>query len=243
MSCDSKNSGIEQLSTPKYATLHGDCFLKGKIASIVYNDEEGYDSTMFVYNKDNHVQKAIFYFNGKEDGYCKYNYNGYNRVDLHYYNDNQEEDSYRIIEFDDRKNITLHRDYGYIYPDTANMVLLYMKHNSYDKDNRLDFAFEYYCDGTPSYKYKYCYNSDGTEVEECFLAVSGNIYTVKKKRRDKMGNIIEISENMPEDTEEWTNTKIEYKYDDKGNWIERKITSDAGYMNKHTKRKIYYIEE
>lgn len=37
--------------------------------------------------------------------------------------------------------------------------------------------------------------------------------------------------------------KIEYQYDDKGNWIERKIISDAEYLNRHTKRKIYYLNE
>ena len=226
-------------------TLYGNTFLHGKISSIVYEDKDGNDSIQFVYNKEKHLYKSIFYVGGKEDGYCNYGYNGSNRIDLHYYDNNNNETSYSIVEFDDRKNITLWRDYGYIYPDTTKMVLLYMKHDSYDKDNRRDVAFEYFCDGIPPYKYRYSYNSDGIEMEECCLAVTGEIYTITKRIRDKMGNVVDESENMPRDNSEWSNVKIEYKYDDKGNWVERKITGSGslGYLDRHSKRKIHYLDE
>lgn len=225
-------------------TLYGNSFLNGKVSAIANSDEHGGDSTLFEYNENGHLVKAKFYSKGKEDGFCKYQYSS-NEIRQHYYDNNQKETSYTIVEFDDRKNITLLRDYGYIYPDTTKMVLLYMRHNSYDKENRPDVAFEYFCDGIPPYKYRYTYNRDGTEVEECSLAVTGNIYTITKKKKDKMGYVVEQSENMPSDSQEWTNIAIKYKYDKKGNWVERKIidTASEGYRNDYTKRNIYYLDE
>ena len=236
-----KESSIATEST----TLYGSSFLKGRIHSMAYSDKYGGDSTLFVYNDNGHLVKVVFYSNGKEDGYCEYHHNGSNRVDMHYYDNNEKEISYTIVQFDDRKNITLCRDYGYIYPDTTNMELLYMKQNSYDKDNRRDVAFEYHCDGIPPYKYRYTYNADGTETEECFLAVTGDIFTITKKKRDAMDNVVEQSENMPSDSDEWTNIAIEYKYDKKGNWVERKIVDldSKSYRNNYTKRNIYYLDE
>lgn len=57
-----------------------------------------------------------------------------------------------------------------------------------------------------------------------------------------MGNVVEQSENMPSDSNDWTNITIEYKYDEKGNWVERKIidTAPESYRNNYTKRNIYY---
>ena len=241
------NKSIDKNSTiaTEATTLYGNCFLKGRIRAITNSDKYGADSTLFVYNENGNLVKAVFFSNDKEDGYCEYRYNGSYRVDLHYYDNNEKEASYTIVEFDDRKNITLYRDYGYIYPDTIRMELLYMKQNSYDNDNRRDVAFEYFCDGIPPYKYRYTYNADGTEIEECFLAVTGDIYTITKNKRDNMGNIIEQSENMPSDGQVWTNVAIEYKYDEKGNWVERKImdTDSESYSNNYTKRNIYYLDE
>ena len=230
--------------TNEAATLFGTEFLQGKVSSIVYDDEQGCDSTLFVYNSKQHLVKTISYSDGKEIGSCKYNYNGSNRIDLHYYDNSQKETSYSIVEFDNNKNITLCRDYGYIYPDTTNMVMQYMMQKSYDKDNRITDAFEYHCDGIPPYKYRYIYNSDGTETIECFLAVTGDIYAITKRKRDNRGYIIEQSENMPRDTQEWDNIKIEYKYDDKNNWIERRTMDEnpESYRNKYSKRRIHYLD-
>ena len=120
-----------------------------------------------------------------------------------------------------------------------------MMQSSYNENNRLDNAFEYHCDGIPPYKYHYSYNYDGTETEECCLAVTGDIYTITKRKRDKNGNIIEERENFPSDTNDWTNIKVEYKYDEKGNWIERRIIDEnpESYRNRYSKRRIYYIDE
>ena len=75
--------------------------------------------------------------------------------------------------------------------------------------------------------------------------MTGEIYTITKRIRDKMGNVVDESENMPRDNSEWSNIKIEYKYDDKGNWVERKITGSGslGYLDRHSKRKIHYLDE
>lgn len=237
-----KSTDKESTIATESTTLHGNVFLKGRIHAITNSDKHGADSTLFVYNENGDLVKAVFFSNGEEDGCCEYHYNGSNRVDMHYYDNNEKEISYTIVQFDDRKNITLCRDYGYIYPDTSRMVLVYMKQNSYDKDNRRDIAFEYHCDGIPPYKYRYTYNADGIEKEECFLAVTGDIYTVTKRKRDTMGNVVEQSENMPSDSDDWTNITIEYKYDEKGNWVERKIidTAPESYRNNYTKRNIYY---
>lgn len=244
-SCNDKNIDTTSVFSSEVNTLYGTNFIKGKISSIVYNDEQGYDSTLFVYNSKQNLVKTIFYLNGKEYGYCKYDNNSSNRIDLHYYDSNKKETSYSIVEFDDNKNVTLCRDYGYIYPDTTKMVLLYMIQNSYDKNNRLNDAFEYHCDGIPPYKYRYSYNDDETVTEECFLAVTGDIYSIIKRKRDKMGNVIEENENFPSDTNDLTNIIIEYKYDDKGNWIERRIIDEdsKSYRNKYSKRRIHYLEE
>ena len=244
-SCSDKKVEITSTCSSEVVTLYGTSFLKGKVSSIVYDDEQGSDSTLFVYSAEQHLVKIVFYSNGEEDGYCEYDYNGPNRIDLHYCDSNQKELSYSIVEFDDNKNITLCRDYGYIYPDTTKMVLLYMIQNSYDGNNRLSDAFEYHCDGIPPYKNYYKYNDDGTEIGECRLAVTGDIYTITKRKRDKIGNVVEESESFPHDTSDWTNIKIEYNYDDKGNWIERRIVDEdpESYRNRYSKRRIYYLDE
>lgn len=244
-SCSNKKIDTSSVCSSKAVTLYGTSFLKGKVSSIVYDDAQGYDSILFVYNSKQHPVKTISYSNGEENGHCKYYYNGSNRIDLHYYDNNQKETSYSIVEFDNNKNITLCRDYGYIYPDTTKMIMQYMMQNSYDKDNRITDAFEYHCDGIPPYKYRYTYNNDGTETIECFLAVTGDIYAITKVKKDKNGNVIEKSENMPWDTCDWTNIKIEYKYDDKGNWIECRIIDEdpESYRNKYSKRRIHYLSE
>ena len=244
-SCSDKKIETTSICSSEVVTLYGTTFLKGKVSSIVYDDEQGYDSTLFVYNDKQQLVKTVFYSNGEEDGYCGYDYNSSNRIDLHYCDSNKKEMSYSIVEFDDNKNVTLYRDYGYIYPDTTKMLLLYMMQSSYNENNRLDNAFEYHCDGIPPYKYHYSYNYDGTETEECCLAVTGDIYTITKRKRDKNGNIIEERENFPSDTNDWTNIKVEYKYDEKGNWIERRIIDEnpESYRNRYSKRRIYYMDE
>ena len=79
----------EATKTNKAVTLYGTSFLKGKISSIVYDDEQGCDSTLFVYNSKQHLVKTISYSDGEEISSCKYNYNGSNRIDLHYYDNSQ----------------------------------------------------------------------------------------------------------------------------------------------------------
>ena len=244
-SCSDKKIETTSMCSSEVVTLYGTTFLKGKVSSIVYDDEQGYDSTLFVYNDKQQLVKTVFYSNGEEDGYCGYDCNSSNRIDLHYCDSNKKEMSYSIVEFDDNKNVTLYRDYGYIYPDTTKMVLLYMIQKSYNGSNWLSDAFEYRCDGIPPYKYNYIYNDDGTETEECCLAVTGDIYAIKKRKRDKSGNVIEESENFPWDSSGWTNVEIKYKYDDEGNWIERRIIDEnqESYRNECSKRRIRYLDE
>lgn len=245
ISCNN-NSRLEskENGANKIVTLYNTVFLKGKVSSIVYNNEQGRDSTLFVYNNKQHLVKTIFHSNGKENGFCKYDYNASNRLDLHYYDNNQKETFYSIVEFDDNKNITLYREYGYIYPDTTKMVLLYMTQNSYDKDNRITDTFEYHCDGIPPYKYHYNYNDESIEVELCSLAATGDIYKITKKKKNRQGEIIELYENYPSDNSEWDSIFVEYKYDSHGNWIEQKITeSSIPNAYNYSKRRIYYLEE
>ena len=231
--------------TNEAATLFGTEFLQGKVKAIVYNNKEGYDSLAFVYNKNGEVDKVEFHSNKVMEGHCRYFYSGSNRIEQHYFDKEGVEKSYEIVEFDDRKNITLYREYGHIFPDTTKMVLIYLKQNKYDKAGHKESAFEYHCDGIPPYKYRYTYNSDGTETVECFLAVTGDIYAITKRKRDKNGNVIEKNENLPWDTCDWTNIKIEYKYDDKNNWIERRTMDEnpESYRNKYSKRRIHYLDE
>ena len=120
-----------------------------------------------------------------------------------------------------------------------------MIQKSYNENNQLSDAFEYHCDGIPPYKYYYSNNNDGTETEECFLAVTGDIYSITKRKKDNRGNIIEESKNFPGDTYDRTSLKIEYKYDDKGNCIERRFMAEAPvrYLNKYSKRRIHYLDE
>lgn len=244
-SCINKTgTGSESIPKTEDVTLYGTEFLNGKVEAIVYNDKEGDDSLAFVYNKNREIERVEYYSDNENDGFCKYDDNGPNRIDLYNFNKQGVETSREFVEFNDNKEITLYREYGYIFPDTTRMVLLYLKQNSYDKVGRKESAFEYHCDGIPPYNYRYTYNSDGTETIECTLTTTGDIYTITKRKRDSRGNIIEQSENMPRDKQEWDSIKVEYKYDNKGNWIERKVTglSSQEYLNKEIKRKIYYID-
>ncbi len=245
LSCNNNNkSETGQALLSENVTLYGTEFLKGKVSAVVYNNKEDYDSLAFIYSKNGDIDKVIYYSKESEDGFCKYHYNGNHRIEQYNYNREGVEKSYDIVEFDDRRNITLYREYGYIFPDTTNMTMLYMIQRSYDEKNRSNGAFEYHCDGIPPYKYSYTYNSDGTEVVKCFLAVTGDIYKITKNKKDKQGNIIEQYENCPYDNSEWDTIKYEYKYDDKGNWIERKTKGmgSLSYINEQSNRKIYYLK-
>ena len=246
ISCSDVGNTESALPLNHSVTFWKDSFLKGNVASVVYYDEDECDSTSFVYDNRGRICKTIFFLNGEHDGFCEYYNMGLNRIDLHYFNNDKKETSYDIVEFDDNKNITLYRNYGFIFPDTTKMVLLYMKQNSYDKENRMDVAFEYFCDGIPPYKYRYTYDKDGREIEECFLAVTGDIYTITKVKKDKMGNIVEISENMSYDSADWYTALIKYKYDEYGNWIERLVMPldpMSSYSHMHTRRRIHYVEK
>ena len=76
------------------------------------------------------------------------------------------------------------------------------------------------------------------------MAVTGDIYKITKNKKDKQGNIIEQYVNYPRDNSEWDSIKYEYRYDNKGNWIERttKGVGPLNYINEHSKRKIYYLK-
>lgn len=245
-SCINKTgTGFGSIPNAEDVTLYGTKFLNGKIKAIVYNDKERYDSLAFVYNKNKEIERVEYYSDNEKDGFCIYDYNGSNRIDLYNFNKQGVETSREFVEFNDNKEITLYREYGYIFPDTTRMELLYLKQNSYDRVGRKESAFEYHCDGIPPYNYRYTYNNDDTEIEVCTLTATGDIYTITTIKRDNNGNIIEQNENMPQDNNEWDSIKIEYKYDNKGNWIERKITSLSSqeYLNKEIKRRIYYIDK
>ena len=245
LSCNNNSkSETGQALVNEDATLYGTEFLRGKVSAVVYDEKEGCDSLAFIYSKNGDIDKVVSYSKAGEGGFCKYHYNGNNRIEQHYHNRDGVEKSYDIVEFDDRKNITLYREDGYIFPDSTKMTMLYMMQRSYDNKNRHDGAFEYHCDGIPPYKYCYTYNNDGTEIEECFLAVTGDIYKITKNKKDKQGNIIEQYVNYPRDNSEWDSIKYEYRYDNKGNWIERttKGVGPLNYINEHRKRKIYYLK-
>ena len=69
--------------------------------------------------------------------------------------------------------------------------------------------------------------------------------TITKKKRDCMGNVVAQSENMPSDNSDQNCVIIEYKYDDYGNWEERKVvdSNPNGSLNNYEKRNIYYLDE
>ena len=126
------------------------------------------------------------------------------------------------------------------------MTLLYLRCNSFDTENRIDSAFEYFCDGTPSYRYQYSYNNDGTITQTRINAATGKTFTITKKSEDKHGNTIKVSETMPQDSPEWQSATIDYEYDKMGNWTTRKVNGcDPRLMNAVTNatRRIYYAEK
>lgn len=182
---------------------------------------------------------------GEADGHCEYKYSGDNRIDQYYYGNNGKMQAHCTIEYDDRKNITMFREYGYIYPDTTRMVLLYLRCNSYDTENRIESAFEYFCDGSPSYRYLYSHDNDNTITQTRINAVTGETFTITTTTNDKFGNTVKVCEIMPKDSPEWRSATIDYEYDNKGNWVTRKVVgSDPRLMNTATNatRRIYYIE-
>lgn len=245
-SCANKtDTGSEITPNAENATLYGTEFFNGKVKAIIYSNEKRRDSLAFVYNKNCEVERVEYYSDNEKNGFCRYDYNGPNRIDLYNFNKLGVETSREVVQFNDNKQITLYCLYSHIFPDTTRMELLFLKQNSYDKTGHKESAFEYHCDGIPPYNYHYTYNNDGTETEVRTLTATGNIYTVTKRKRDYKGNIIEQSENMPQDNCEWDSIKIEYKYDNKGNWIKRKVTSLSSqeYLNEDVIREIYYIDK
>ena len=233
------------LKNDNSTTLYNNETLKGQVVCIVNNGQWENDSIVFSYNKENILTGYRVFNNGEADGYCEYKYKGKNRVDRYHYENNGKVQAHCIIEYDDRKNITMIREYGHIYPDTTRMTLLYLRCNSFDTENRIDSAFEYFCDGTPSYRYQYSYNNDGTITQTRINAATGKTFTITKTKEDKFGNTVNVSETLPQDSPEWHSTTIDYKYDNKGNWTTRKIAGyDPRTMNAVTNatRRIYYVE-
>ena len=226
-------------------TLYNQETLRGQVKCIVNDSQWQSDSITFSYDKELTLAGYRIFRHGKPDGYCEYRYSGKNRIDQYHYDNNGKVQTHCIMETDNRKNITLVREYGYIYPDTTRMILLYLRCNSYDTENQIESAFEYFCDGSPSYRYLYSYDSDET-TQKRINASTGNIYTVTRTADDKFGNTVKVSETMPEDSPEWHSATIDYEYDSNGNWTKRKVNGcDPRLMNTVTDatRRIYYVDK
>ena len=118
-------------------TLYNQEILKGRVECIVNDSQLQSDSIIFSYDKDLTLIGYSTFKDGKPDGYCKYRYSGENRIDQYHYDNNGKVQTHCIMETDNRKNITLVRKYGYIYPDTTRMILLYLRCNSYDTENQI----------------------------------------------------------------------------------------------------------
>lgn len=232
-------------SPQKEETVYDIEILKGKVSCIVNKTLWEYDSVVFSYNKEGKVIGYHKFTNGEINGRCEYTYDGINIIEQIYYDKTGRDELRCIIEFDDRRNIATYSCNGYIYPDTTNMKLLYRLSNSYNLENKLESAYEYFSDGTPSYRYNYKYDADGTLTEERIIDSTGKIFTITKTVNDKHGNAIMVSETMPQDSTEWNSITIDYKYDKQGNWTERKVNGrDPRLMDNvtDTSRRIYYID-
>ena len=233
------------LSTEKSeTTLYGTEILKGKVSSIVMTDNYRCDSIVFSYDSDNQVAGYRIFENGKPGGHCEYSYST-NGIEQSCYDCNGKQLSCLCIEFDTNHNITTMQQYGYVYPDTANIKLLYKKSISYDAGNKQTGAYEYFRDGIPPYQYRYFYDTDGTITEERINANTGNVFTITKTINDKYGNVVKASETMPKDSPEWYSVTIDYIYDNQGNWTERKVNgNDPRQMDavKNSKRRIHYLQ-
>lgn len=59
-SCSDKKVETTSMCSSEVVTLYGTSFLKGKVSSIVYDDEQGSDSTLFVYSAEQHLVKIVF---------------------------------------------------------------------------------------------------------------------------------------------------------------------------------------
>ena len=234
------------LQNENTSTLYNRESLKGKVACIVNYGQWQSDSIVFSYNKENLLTGYRIFKDGKADGYCEYKYSSNNRMDQYHYDSSGKPQVHCILEYDNSKNLTMIREYGYIYPDTTKMTLLYLRCNSYNTENRIESAFEYFCDGSPSYRYKYSYENDCTITQERINATTGEIFTITRTTDDKFGSTIKVCEIMPQDSPEWQNATIDYQYDNNGNWISRKVNGcDPRIMNAATNatRRIYYIEQ
>ena len=114
------------LSTEKSeTTLYGTEILKGKVSSIVMTDNYRCDSIVFSYDSDNQVTGYRIFENGKPGGHCEYSYST-NGIEQSCYDYNGKQLSCLCIEFDTNHKTTM-QQYGYVYPDTANIKLLYKK--------------------------------------------------------------------------------------------------------------------
>lgn len=225
-------------------TLYGTEILRGKVASIVTTNNWRCDSIVFTYNNTGPTTGYTIFKDGKITGYCEYIYFK-NCIEQNLYNSNRKLQSRYCIEYDNNNNIIKIQEYGFVYPDTTNTKLLYEKSISYNAENKKASAYEYFCDGTPPYKYKYTYSTDGIITEERINANTGTIFTITQTTKDKYGNVVEVSETMPKDSSEWYSATIDYIYDNQGNWIKRKVNGyDPRQMNavRNCTRKIRYAK-
>ena len=225
-------------------TIYGTEILKGKVASLVTIDSWKCDSIVFSYNNDNKVAGYRIFEKGMHTGDCKYIYST-NNIEQVYYDSNDKQQTRLCIEFDNNGNIITLQQYGYIFPDTTNIKLLYKKNILYNTKNQETSAYEYFCDSTPPYQYRYTYDKDGVMTKERINANTKKDFTITKTINDKHGNIVNVSETMPKDSPEWQSATIDYIYDDKGNWIERKVKDyDPRLMDavNNCTRRIYYVK-
>ena len=225
-------------------TLYGTEILRGKVASIVTTNNWRCDSIVFTYNNTGPTTGYTIFEDGKITGYCEYIYFK-NCIEQNLYNSNRKLQSRYCIEYDNNSNIIKIQEYGFIYPDTTNTKLLYEKSILYNAENKKASAYEYFCDGTPPYKYKYTYSTDGIITEERINANTGTIFTITQTTKDKYGNVVEVSETMPKDSSEWYSATIDYIYDNQGNWTKRKVNGyDPRQMNavRNCTRKIRYAK-
>lgn len=230
----------ESNQTQRETTLYGNTFLNGKVSSIV----AGNDSTVFIYGSEG-CEGCKTYNKGTLISGCVYEQETPQRLNKLFCDHTGKNTSRSTIEYNSNKKITIYRSYGYTFPDTANMVMLYLRNSTYDESGHITSSFEYFSDGTPNCNYSYSYDNEGTETRECYNAVTGDIIAITKTKFDKRGNPVEVSENMPSEGEEWYTRTIEYQYDNNGNWTEKithNITAGVKETSYKASRKIYYAE-
>lgn len=109
----------------------------------------------------------------------------------------------------------------------------------YNFDNKIIEEFRYQPDGSLKERRTYSYNKSGNENMQFKFNPNGT-FTKFISEYDKMGNI--IVQNWYNEQEELTHqTAFEYIYDENGNWITKKRSSN-GILSMVWERQIEYFE-